>query len=96
MENDGRTLLFWASFILLTLILASATAGHRRPLQNQPPKPALWEIRAWKDSTCDLCGKHMTENPRDGMYIINSHRYWLHGTCEKKMREDVKNAPLVF
>lgn len=49
------------------------------------PAPAAWEQRAWANSKCDRCGKAITSDPEDGLYIIGGHGYWVHKRCARAL-----------
>lgn len=53
-------------------------------VSNQPA-PAAWERRAWENSKCDRCGKAITSNPEDGLYIIGGQGYWVHKRCARAL-----------
>ena len=71
---------------LTILALGLCAVAIFLPLKEAPPPtgqpaPAGWEAKAWAESSCDRCGKGLSANPQDGLYIINRQPYWLHQRC---------------
>ena len=50
------------------------------------PKPAAWKVKAWADSHCDRCGRGLTADPADGLYLVNRKPMWLHKDCAEAIR----------
>lgn len=67
--------------VALFLPPGEAAKESRRPCPQ--PAPAAWEYRAWADSKCDRCGKTITADPQDGLYLIGGKSYWVHGRCAR-------------
>ena len=69
------------TLVVLALGLSAVAVFLPPERPKGQPAPAAWEVKAWAESHCDRCGKGLTANPQDGLYIINRQPYWLHQRC---------------
>jgi hypothetical protein len=73
-----------ASVLGLVLLFQPDPATVR--VENHPA-PAAWEIQAWRGAPCERCGcgRGLTPDPGDGLYLIGGKPYWLHKACAQRL-----------
>ena len=78
---------------LTVLALAVSAVAILLPSEPRPasgtllaqPTPAAWERHPGAQPLCDRCGRPLTANPQDGLYLVGGKPYWLHEGCAKRL-----------